>query len=176
MSSAVTQMSLILVRALITAIPGSNITSSHFLAQMGLKPGQLNDVHERVEIAHYRLIVQASVANAGASGNMTSTQPDCTVEGMPWANPGKLEAPELKEVEASLGKGVPFDHPDKLDQYQYSEREFFFSGKSPAFTSRFVGAPLKKHTPPHRRAEPSSSPGAPPPAHSMRRVMKTRSR
>ena len=65
MSSAVTQMSLILVRALITAIPGSNVTSSHFLAQMGLKPGQLNDVHERVEIAHYRLIVQAALEASG---------------------------------------------------------------------------------------------------------------
>jgi len=80
----------------------------------------------------------SSESAAPDEGSVTAAQPDCSPETTPWPNPGQVEVPMLKEVEASAGKGVPFDHPDRLDEYAYTEREFFFSGTSPAFTSRFV--------------------------------------
>lgn len=81
----------------------------------------------------------ASMVQAGAAGDTMPARPmDCSADATPWPNPGQVEDPAVEEVEATAGKGVPFGHAKNLATYDYVEKEFLFSGKSPAFTSRFV--------------------------------------
>ena len=61
---------------------------------------------------------------------------ECTEQA--WANPGRVEIPEVVKVEPGAGKGVPFGHALNLEEAGYVEEEFFFSSADPEFTSRFV--------------------------------------
>ena len=80
----------------------------------------------------------AAAGEAGASGGAAPEEPaDCTADAA-WANPGAVPVPEIEPVPATAGKGEPFGHAKGLDMYEYEEHEFFFSGSSPTFTSRFL--------------------------------------
>ena len=76
---------------------------------------------------------EATMARAGAE----SPPVECT-PAEAWSNPGNVELPTVTPVPEGSGKGVPFGHYKKLEENQYVESEFFFSGQSPMFTSRFI--------------------------------------
>jgi hypothetical protein len=49
--------------------------------------------------------------------------------------------PEVVAVPADAGMGVPYDQvptKEEMDEYHYVTEEFFFTGTSPAYTSRMV--------------------------------------
>ena len=60
---------------------------------------------------------------------------------MEWDNPGMVENPEVVAVPADAGMGVPWDQIPSMEEmakYDYVMEEFFFTGTSPAYTSRMV--------------------------------------
>jgi hypothetical protein len=70
------------------------------------------------------------------SGSVSSSG-DCTP--VAWTNPGNVESPMVVAVAADAGaKGHMFGRSMGLDAYNYLEEEFFFTGTSPAFTTRMV--------------------------------------
>lgn len=63
--------------------------------------------------------------------------PDCTP--VSWTNPGMVATPELALVAADAGEtGMPFEQRAGLDEYDYVMEEYFFTGTSPAYTTRMV--------------------------------------
>lgn len=94
------------------------------------------------------------MANAGSGGEqpMAGGQapgPDTTGDADPmvdctpveWNNPGMVEDPEVVAVPADAGTGVPYDQipsMEEIEKYDYVMEEFFFTGTSPAYTSRMV--------------------------------------
>lgn len=83
---------------------------------------------------------EAATAGMGAAGT-APTEPaspmDCE-EAVAWGNPGNVENPKVTPVPEASGKGEPFGHAKGLENYDYVEQEFFFSGHSPEYTSRFI--------------------------------------
>jgi hypothetical protein len=81
-----------------------------------------------------------AAGGAGSAAGATSTPAmDCTAPD--WKNPGMVMNPEVVAVPADAGMGVPYDQvptKEEMDEYHYVMEEFFFTGTSPAYTSRMV--------------------------------------
>lgn len=81
-------------------------------------------------------VTQPNTGGVGG-GSEVAKQPDC----MPvtWDNPGNVGDPKVVAVPADAGaKGHMFGRSSGLTDYDYVEEEFFFTGTSPAYTSRMV--------------------------------------
>lgn len=68
--------------------------------------------------------------------NDAGAKMDCTP--VEWANPGMVPNPDVVAVADDAGMGMPFDQTEGMDEYDYVMQEFFFTGTSPAYTSRMV--------------------------------------
>ncbi|MBN1655848.1 MAG: hypothetical protein JXA30_18930 [Deltaproteobacteria bacterium] len=74
---------------------------------------------------------------ADSSAPETGPEPDCTP--VIWENPGNVPNPEVIKVETNAGRGWAFGRFKDIDQFDYVEEEFFFSGTTPAaYTSRIL--------------------------------------
>lgn len=79
----------------------------------------------------------AGDAGAGGSSDREQPQADCTP--VAWSDPGTVMNPSVVAVAADAGKtGHMFGRTPDLDKVDYLEDEFFFSGTSPAYTTRMV--------------------------------------
>jgi hypothetical protein len=81
---------------------------------------------------------QASTGGASGSGGATgTTQADCSPAD--WKDPGTVSSPKVVAVAADAGKtGHMFGRTPGLSDVDYVEEEFFFTGTSPAYTTRMV--------------------------------------
>jgi hypothetical protein len=71
------------------------------------------------------------------SGGSSTGSPDCAP--VAWSNPGNVENPMVVAVATDAGaKGHMFGRSMGLDAYNYLEEEYFFTGTSPAYTTRMV--------------------------------------
>lgn len=77
--------------------------------------------------------------SGGTAGRIGSGEPtaDCTPSD--WEDPGTVPNPEIVAVAADAGPtGQLFGKSKGLDEHDYLEEEFLFTGTSPAYTSRMV--------------------------------------
>lgn len=82
-------------------------------------------------------ISDAAVETEGGPVEDSGPEPDCTPSD--WADPGTVPNPTVIAVAADAGQlGHIFGASKGLADYDYEEEEFFFTGTSPAYTSRMV--------------------------------------
>jgi hypothetical protein len=78
-----------------------------------------------------------SARQDSGAGSVSTGTGDCTA--VAWDNTGNVENPMVVAVPADAGtKGHMFGRSMGIADYNYLEEEFFFTGTSPAYTTRMV--------------------------------------